>query len=128
MVLVIGVGTTSRATVEDVSAIIRAALRALDAAELNEIKVDAVASLDRAAINQAIESSAVEFGFSVVFLTIEELKAMNERCVTQSVKSLKQYGIMSVAEAAALAAAGENSRIAVPRFRGRNTTASVAQA
>ena len=40
---------------------------------------------------------------------------------------MKQYGIPSVAEAAALAGAGTGARLVIPRFLGRNATASVAE-
>jgi len=59
-------------------------------------------------------------------LTLDRLRAAAHLCVTHSEKSMKQYGIPSVAEAAALAAAGAGARLLLPRFCGRNTTASVA--
>jgi cobalt-precorrin 5A hydrolase len=57
---------------------------------------------------------------------LETLKAAADLCVTHSEKSMKVYGIPSVAEAAALAAAGPGARLLISRFCGRNTTASIA--
>jgi hypothetical protein len=174
---VIGIGTTSRATVEDVLAIIALTLDKVDIASqkvpphpnpLPEgrgrrsssepflfAKVGAcvlsppwerirvrgsyhgqqrsregepfrLATLDRAVINSVVEESASTAGIGVIFLTLDELRAAASRCATYSEKSMKQYGIPSVAEAAALAAAGLGAHLFLPRFCGRRTTASVA--
>jgi Cobalamin synthesis G C-terminus len=85
-----------------------------------------LAALDRSALNGIVEEAANRLGLEPIFLTLEELRAAAHLCVTHSEKSMKQYGIPSVAEAAALAAAGAGARLLIPRFCGRNTTASVA--
>jgi cobalt-precorrin 5A hydrolase len=73
-----------------------------------------------------VEEAAGHAGLELILLTLNELRAAAHLCVTHSEKSIKQYGIPSVAEAAALAAAGAGARFLIPRFCGRNTTASVA--
>jgi hypothetical protein len=85
-----------------------------------------VAALDRPALNHVVEDAARRAGLEPILLTLDELRAAAHLCVTHSEKSMKQYGIPSVAEAAALAAAGAGARLLIPRFCGRNTTASVA--
>ncbi len=171
---VIGIGTTSRVTVEDIMGVIAAAIEKAGSA-LNKVPphpnplpegrggaplflahmetVDSgvlsplgerdrvrgssllgwgegglfqLATLDRPAINPALEAAASEADLRLKFLTLDELHATASRCITHSEKSMKQYGVPSVAEAAALAAAGTGARLLVPRFCGRNTTASVA--
>ncbi|MBI4725511.1 MAG: cobalamin biosynthesis protein [Rhodomicrobium sp.] len=62
----------------------------------------------------------------LVLLSLDELKAVAPHCVTHSEKSMKQYGIPSAAEAAALAAAGAGAQLLIPRFCSSNATASVA--
>ncbi|MGB8735320.1 MAG: cobalamin biosynthesis protein, partial [Rhodomicrobium sp.] len=90
--------------------------------------IEALASLDRPAINGVLQAAARLSGLDLILLTLDELQAAAHLCVTHSEKSMKHYGIPSVAEAAALAAAGAGARLLLPRFCGRNTTASVAAA
>jgi cobalt-precorrin 5A hydrolase len=85
-----------------------------------------LATLDRAAINSILEDAAGHACLRLVFLSLDDLLGVASRCVTHSEKSMRQYGVPSVAEAAALAAAGTGSRLLIPRFCGRSTTASVA--
>jgi hypothetical protein len=161
---VIGIGTTSRASVEDVLAVIAAAQakmvevttphpvllpmgegtpehrsaratpsplpkgegqgEGLHPIAAHRFKI--LAALDRPALNAAVEEGARQAGLDLILLTLDELRAAAHLCVTHSEKSMKQYGIPSVAEAAALAAAGAGSHLLISRFCGRNTTASVA--
>ncbi len=170
---VIGIGTTSRATVEDVLAIVAAAeakmaerkykkapspqpspargegaggarRAAVPFSATGEELVDsplhsrergrgegeqlaaALAALDRPAINRVISEAAREAGLDLILLSLDALRTSAHLCVTHSEKSMKQYGIPSVAEAAALAPAGAGARLLLPRFCGHNTTASVA--
>jgi Cobalamin synthesis G C-terminus len=167
---VIGIGTTSRARVEDVLAVIEAAHAKIGRMEairlapqvttphpvllpmgegtpeyrsaratpfplpegegqgegLHRHQPWILAALDRPALNGAVEEAARRAGLKLILLTLDELRAAAHFCATHSEKSMKQYGIPSVAEAAALAAAGACARLLIPRFCGRNTTASVA--
>ncbi len=167
---VIGIGTTSRASVEDVLEIVAAAKAMM--AELGKAPspqpspargegvgrarctgvpfsprgeealfsplpsrergwgegeaISALAALDRPGLNDVPQEAARRLGLDLILLTLDELRAAAHLCVTHSEQSMKYYGIPSVAEAAALAAAGDGARLLVPRFCGRNTTASVA--
>ncbi|HZV21629.1 MAG TPA: cobalamin biosynthesis protein [Hyphomicrobiales bacterium] len=167
---VIGIGTTSRVTVEEVLAVLAAARAKANKAicALKEICVlrdpapagkkghaaavlkayslpsaregaggfspslgertfiAVLASLDRPAVNSVLAEAAMASGLQLRLLSLEQLQEVAPRCRTRSEKSIKQYGIPSVAEAAALAAAGEWAELLVPRFCGVNTTASVA--
>jgi hypothetical protein len=176
---VIGIGTTSRASVEDVLAIVAAAregvagearsqspagceLRAyserstphpvplplgegtpaqrlqhrpLSHGERDRVRGDslcsvhniaALAALDRPALNAVLQEAAQRAGLDLILLPLDELRAAAHLCVTHSEHSMKQYGIPSVAEAAALAGAGAGARLIVPRIVGANVTASVA--
>jgi hypothetical protein len=156
---VIGVGTTSRASVEDVLEIIAAAeakmetggrpsppsalpqgergvprdsplplregMAAKQPGERGPLIIR-LAALDRPALNGAVEEAARRAGLDLILLTLDELRAAAHGCVTHSEMSMRQYGIPSVAEAAALAAAGAGAWLFIPRFCGRNATASVA--
>jgi cobalt-precorrin 5A hydrolase len=82
--------------------------------------------LDRPALNAVLREAAREARLDLVLLTLDQLREAAPLCLTHSEKSMKHYGIPSVAEAAALAAAGSGARLLLPRFCGRNTAASVA--
>jgi hypothetical protein len=155
---VIGIGTASRASVEDVLAVIAAARVRMveDVAKTpspcpspqgerglpNWPQRDSLsprgegwgegglratlAALDRPALNGVLQETAGRAGLDLVLLTLDQLRAAAHLCVTHSEHSMKQYGIPSVAEAAALAGAGAGARLLIPRFVGRNATASVA--
>ncbi len=125
-VAVIGIGTTSRASVEDVLAIIAAATAEMADEVTKAPRPRAIASLGRPAINGVLQEAAGRRGFDLVLLTLDELRAFAHLCVTHSEQSMRHYGIPSVAEAAALAAAGKGARLLLPRIAGRNATASVA--
>jgi Cobalamin synthesis G C-terminus len=88
--------------------------------------ITALASLDRPSINAVLRDAALLRNLELVLLPLDRLRAVSHLCVTHSKKSMKQYGIPSVAEAAALAAAGAGARLLLPRICGRRTTASVA--
>jgi hypothetical protein len=88
--------------------------------------INSLASLDRPSINAILRDAALLRNLELVLLPLDRLRAVSHLCVTHSEKSMKQCGIPSVAEAAALAAAGTGARLLLPRFCGRNTTASVA--
>jgi cobalt-precorrin 5A hydrolase len=89
-------------------------------------RLQILAALDRPALNGVVEEAARKAGLQIVLLKLNQLRAAAHLCVTRSEKSMKQYGIPSVAEAVALAAAGAGARLLIPRFCGRNATASVA--
>jgi cobalt-precorrin 5A hydrolase len=89
-------------------------------------EIRALACLDRDALNTVPQEAARSLGLDLMLLSPGQLRAAAHLCVTHSEKSMKQYGIPSIAEAAALAAAGPGARLLLPRFCGRNATASVA--
>ena len=122
---VIGIGTNSRASAGDVTAIMAAAKARLAGFACH---IEALAALDRPDIGSAIQEAARQTGLELVLLPLDELRKAAHLCVTHSERSMRQYGIPSVAEAAALAAAGPGARLLLLRISGRNTTASVAAA
>jgi len=89
-------------------------------------RIAALATLDRPALNGVLQEAARRSGLDLILLTLDDLRATAHLCMTHSEHSMKQYGIPSVAEAAALAGAGAEARLLIPRFLGRHTTVSVA--
>lgn len=128
---VIGIGATSRASVEDVVSAIRMAVRQLEAGRQmdgGECTLTALATLYRAGTNAVLAEAAGGMGLRFLALPVSALAACAGGCITHSAKSMAAYGVPSVAEAAALAGAGAGARLIVPRLCGPNTTASVASA
>jgi len=116
--IVIGIGSNSRATPDDIAA----AVRALEA--LLRRTCAAVATLDRPDQLSAIRTACKMRALPLHALPGEALLARSVDCATQSAASLAAHGIPSVAEAAALAAAGPGSRLLIARQTYPNVTAA----
>jgi cobalamin biosynthesis protein CbiG len=124
--LVIGVGTTSRVTIADVLDLIAIATSKIGKEHSAGLGLELIAALDRLDINPVLQEAARRAGLPIKFLAADALRAAAPRCATHSEKSMKAYGVPSVAEAAALVALDAKAKLLIPRFCGRNTTASVA--
>jgi len=112
IMMVAGIGCRRGAPAADVEAAIRAALAR---ANVSENALDAVATMAGKTSEAAIAVAAAKFGVAVVMVPEAELTAANERTVTRSERVLALTGVHSVAEAAALAAAGPDARLVSPR-------------
>jgi cobalt-precorrin 5A hydrolase len=112
-VIVAGIGCRRGTSAPEIEAAIRAALAqaGVAAGALSAIATTA-AKHDEA----GIESAAASFGIHVVLVPDMELKAAGERTKTRSERVLMLTGVPSVAEAAALAAAGPSARLISPRL------------
>ncbi len=107
--IIAGVGCRRGAPAPDVEAAIRAAL---SRAGLGCAALDAIATMTAKQSEAAITAAAAKLGVSVVLVSDAELKAAGERTVTRSAR----VGVPSLAEAAALAAAGPAGRLISPRL------------
>ncbi len=111
--IVAGVGCRRGAGASDIEAAIRAVLeRAGVAAEA----LDAIATIRTKHDEAGIMAAAATLGITVVFLSETELTAASKRIETRSERVLALTGLSSVAEAAALAAAGPSARLVSPRL------------
>lgn len=118
--IVIGIGSQSTATVEDVDAMIT------DAEAEAGIACSCVATLARGAADVVVVQAAARRGYQMRLLSKTDLVARSADCVTRSQASLDAHGVHSVAEAAALAAAGQGSRLILLRLQHQRVTAAVA--
>jgi cobalt-precorrin 5A hydrolase len=111
--IVAGIGCRRGAGAADIEAAIRAALgRArVAAAELN-----AIATGRAKAAEPGIATAAAKLGLGVVAIADAELKTAGARVATRSDRVLALIGVPSLAEAAALAAAGPSSRLIAARL------------
>jgi cobalt-precorrin 5A hydrolase len=108
-----GVGCKRGASAPDIEAAIRAALaRANIAADA----LDVIATIEAKNAEAGIHAAAKTLGVSVVIVAEPELAAAGARVATRSNRALAFAGVGSVAEAAALAAAGPSAKLIAPRL------------
>jgi cobalt-precorrin 5A hydrolase len=111
--IVAGVGCRRGAPAPDIEAAIRAVL---ERAGMAANALDAVATIAAKRGEAGIKMAAEKLGVAVVLVSETELKAAGERTTTRSERVLALTGVPSVAEAAALAAAGPAARLIGPRL------------
>jgi cobalt-precorrin 5A hydrolase len=70
--------------------------------------------------------AAEQLGARLVLLSMAALREADHRCATRSAASMAATGLGSMAEAAALAAAGPGAKLIVPRLAGKGVTCAIA--
>lgn len=120
--IVIGMGTTTSVTDEQIVSAIT------HIEEKIGRPADRISLLSRGDIDHVIGSALRSLGRLFVFMDVSDLKGRADECVTHSEVSLAAYGVPSVSEAAALAGAGAQSRLTIPRLTFKTVTVAVAQA
>jgi cobalt-precorrin 5A hydrolase len=73
-----------------------------------------------------VTEAAAALGMKLVFLPSAELEAVASRCATRSARVQRLIGLPSLAEAAALAGAGEGSRLVLERISGGGASCALA--
>lgn len=121
--LVAGIGFRHGTEADEIAALIVRALGLIgaDGADLAAIATPA----DRAA-EPAIRGAAARFGLPPSSVPAAALEACDGQVVTRSARIERLRGVGSVAEAAALAAAGPESRLALPRIASGGATCALA--
>jgi cobalt-precorrin 5A hydrolase len=111
--IVAGVGCRRGASASDIEAAIRATLlRANIAARA----LDSIATIAAKNAEIGIQAAAKKFGVPVVLISDADLQAAEPRTQTRSERVREITGVSSVAEAAALAAAGPSARLISSRL------------
>jgi len=121
--IVAGVGCKRGAGAPDVEAAIRTALARAGIAAGD---LDAIATIAAKRDEAGIEAVAAKLGVAVIVVSDAELKIAGDRTTTRSERVLALTGVPSVAEAAALAAAGPASRLLGPRHATTAATCALA--
>lgn len=120
--IVIGIGTTSAATADDIVA----AVHEVEGRAGSPCRV--LASLRRGGeLDRVIANASAAIDCRMQLLALDELKARSNDCITRSAASIGAYAISSVAEAAALAGAGPGSRLLMARIVFDRVTVAVAE-
>jgi len=111
--IVAGVGCRRGAPAPDIETAIRMALQS---AGIAADALDAIATAQAKGAEAGIAVAAEKLGVRVVLVPEAELKTASARTTTRSERVLALIGVPSVAEAAALAAAGPSARLVSPRL------------
>lgn len=124
-VLALGLGCERDADPDEALALAR---RTLESHGLSPQAVACVASLDLKADEPAVHAVAEALGVPARFFTASELEAQADRLATPSEVVFREVGCHGVAEGAALAAAGPDAVLAVPKAKSARATCAIARA
>ncbi len=124
--LAIGVGFRKRCTAEALQALVGETLARLAADHPGLAGASAVLATIAEKDRPALHAAADALGFSVVILPKAALRGTDDRITVTSQAARACLGIPSVAEAAALAAAGAGSRLLVTRIASQDATCAIA--
>ncbi len=119
-VVAAGVGCRRDCTAEDIVAIVERAERECG------FRATVIAAPARKSEEPGLRDAAVRLGRSLRFVEDAALAAAQRDCVTFSETVHHHVGVASVAEAAALAAAGAGARLVLPRISMASATCAMA--
>ncbi len=124
-VLALGIGCERGCPAEEIAAL---AHDTLAAAGLATAAVAAVVSVELKVGEPGIHALAQSLGVPARFFPAERLLAETERLTMRSEAAFRATGCWGVAEGAALAAAGRDGTLIVPRRQSRRATCAIARA
>jgi cobalt-precorrin 5A hydrolase len=122
-VIVAGIGCRRGAPAAAIEAVIAAALAR---AHIDKAALALVATPAAKCDEPGIAAAAAALGVPIVAISETDLKAAGPRTATRSERSLALMGVPSVAEASALAAAGNTARLLLPRIALGSATCALA--
>ena len=122
--LAIGIGCERGASTEEVHALV---LQSLVSATLSPLSVAGVFSIALKAAEPAIHNVAESLGVPARFFTSDELLAETARLTERPDIVFRETGCWGVAEGAALAAAGADAVLVVPKRRSARATCAIAR-
>ncbi|GLH79374.1 cobalamin biosynthesis protein CbiG [Bradyrhizobium sp. SSBR45G] len=122
--IALGIGCRREASAEDIGSVVAEALTAARIA-LDDVAVIATA-LDKLREPGVIET-AQRLGRPLLGIGTDDLAAVADLAVTRSDLVQRLKGVPSIAETAALAAAGRHARLILPRLAHASATCALAQ-
>lgn len=121
--VVAGVGFRHATTSDEIANLVR---RGLETAGVPAGRLSALATADDRANEIAFRAGAVALGCETIGLPPEALRAVDDRVPTRSARIEAERRVGSVAEAAALAGAGEGAVLILPRIASAGATCALA--
>ncbi len=122
--IVAGVGFRRGTPAGDIEAVVALAL---DRLGLAAEKLDALATLAEKAGEAGMHDVSRRLSLPVVACSREAMLAIGDRVVTMSPRARAAVGVPSVAEAAALVAAGPSAVLLLPRVATASATCAIAE-
>jgi cobalt-precorrin 5A hydrolase len=122
--MIAGIGCRRDTTPEEIEAVIAMALERLG---LPRGQLDALATLADKAAEPGIQDAARRLALPLIACTAEDMGGVLDRIATLSENAAAAIGLPSVAEAAALVAAGAGSRLRGPRVATARATCAIAE-
>ncbi|MBI2253080.1 MAG: cobalamin biosynthesis protein [Proteobacteria bacterium] len=122
---VLGIGHESAATLADMLESVR---DGLNRAGISAADLVAIASIERKAEAGMVTALSGSLGVPVRFFDAATLEAETPRLKNPSDAVFRQIGCHGVAEAAALAAAGPEAELILPKTVGKGVTCAIARA
>ena len=121
--MVVGIGCRKGAVAEAISAAIAASL---ERCGIEPSSIDALATASAKSDEAGIIATARLLGLPLICVPEDEMKLTAGRTATSSARIIALKGVPSVAETAALAAAGPSSRLLAPRLATPTVTCAIA--
>ena len=97
------------------------------AASLPVREVESVATAADRSAEPGLIAAAQRLSVPIVPVGEDDLRAADKQAATRSARALASYGVGSVCEAAALAAAGPGARLRHPRITGARSACALAE-
>lgn len=120
--IVAGVGCRRNCPADDIVALVRRAMASAGCV------VSTLAAPDFRGDEPGVQGAADKLALPLTLVDRDALAAAQSRCVTRSMRVEHATGFSSVAEAAALSAAGPASVLVLPRIAGAHATCALARA
>jgi cobalt-precorrin 5A hydrolase len=121
--MVAGIGCRTGATAD---AVVLAFNLALEHCNIERPQISALATAVDKSVEAGIADAARLLGLRLLFLTPEQLQSASAGALTASQRVLSLKGVPSIAETAALAAAGTGARLLGPRVATPTVTCAIA--
>jgi len=121
--IVAGLGFRKNASANAIAGIIADALAAVD---IDAASLNALATASEKGFDAGFLETARRLRLRVILVGEAELAEAGKRALTSSERVLAEKGVPSVAEAAALAAAGSGARLLGPRVTNREAACAIA--
>lgn len=122
--LIAGIGLRPGTDAQDIAACLA---QALAAAGLTADAVGRIATLQARIGEPGLQAVASRLGCAIAGIPDEALKGLDAGCTTRSTRISALYGVGSVAEAAALAAAGPGGHLVLARIATARVTCALAR-
>ncbi|WP_448206312.1 cobalamin biosynthesis protein [Azospirillum sp. sgz302134] len=118
-----GIGCRSGCPGDEIAALVRAAF---EEAKLSDAACAVLAAPERKRGEAGVQEAARRLALPLTFIDDAALAAAQDQTVTRSARVEAAVGVASVAEAAALAAAGPGARLLLPRRSTQRATCALA--